>query len=110
MDVVKLSDSFGEYSAYIDGIDTIDGQTLDLIKLAWSLQPEEYTDGDCIEIIENLIENFHHWHKIDAGEGEYVCSDCGQNYLLSKGRILQDSPDHASFVCDICKVGEGENE
>jgi hypothetical protein len=108
MDVVKLSDSFGEYNEHIEGIDTINGQTLDFIKLAWDLRPEEYTDGDCIGIIENLIENYHQWHKIEAGEGEYVCSDCGQNYFLSKGRILQDSPDHASFVCDICKEGEVE--
>jgi hypothetical protein len=70
MDVVKLSDSFGEYSAYIDGIDTIDGQTLDLIKHAWDLIPYEYTDGDCIGIIENLIQNYHQWHKIEAGESE----------------------------------------
>ena len=70
MDVVKLSDSFGEYNEYIDGIDSIDGQTLDLIKQVWELIPYEYTDGDCIEIIENLIKNFHQWHKIDAGESE----------------------------------------
>ena len=70
MDIVKLSDSFAEYNEYIEGIDTIDGQTLDLIKRVWDLRPEQYTDGDCIEIIENIIENFHLWHKIEAGEGE----------------------------------------
>jgi hypothetical protein len=70
MDIVKLSDSFAEYNEQIEGIDTIDGQTLDLIKQAWDLRPEEYTDGDCIQIIENLIENYHQWHKINAGEGE----------------------------------------
>jgi hypothetical protein len=70
MDIIKLSDSFAEYNEHIEGIDTIDGQTLDLIKEAWNLRPEEYTEGDCIQIIENLIENFHQWHKINAGEGE----------------------------------------
>jgi hypothetical protein len=70
MDIVKLSDSFAEYNEHIEGIDTIDGQTLDLIKEAWDLIPRQYTDGDCIQIIENLIENFHQWHKINAGEGE----------------------------------------
>jgi hypothetical protein len=70
MDIVKLSDCFGEYNEHIEGIDTIDGQTLDLIKGVWGLQTFEYTDGDCIQIIENLIENFHQWHKINAGEGE----------------------------------------
>ena len=70
MDIVKLSDSFGEYNEHIEGIDTIDGQTLDFIKLAWDLNPHHYTDGDCIQMIENLIENYHQWHKINAGEGE----------------------------------------
>lgn len=70
MDVVKLADSFGEYNEYIDGIDSIDGQTLDLIMGVSGLKSYEYTDGDCIEIIENLIKNFHQWHKIDAGESE----------------------------------------
>ena len=67
-EVVQLSDSFAAFSDYVEGIDTIDGQTYDLIKQALELESTAYTDGDCIQIIENIIENYHQWHKIDAGE------------------------------------------
>ena len=67
-EVVQLSDSFAAFNDYVEGIDTIDGQTYDLIKQALDLESITYTDGDCIQIIENIIKNFHHWHKIDAGE------------------------------------------
>ena len=66
--LVKLSDSFAEFSDYVEGIDTIDGQTWELISKVAGLSPFEYTDGDCIAIVEQLIENYHQWHKIDAGE------------------------------------------
>ena len=66
--LVKLSDSFAEFSDYVEGIDTIDGQTWELISKVSGLSPFEYTDGDCIAIVEHLIENYHQWHKIDAGE------------------------------------------
>jgi hypothetical protein len=68
--LVKMSDSYAAFDEYVEGIDTIDGQTYDLIKQALSLESTAYTDGDCIQIIENIIENYHQWHKIDAGEEE----------------------------------------
>jgi hypothetical protein len=66
--VIKLSNSFGEFNEYIESIDTIDEQTVWLIQQVFCLEPFEYTNGDCIGIIENLIQNFHTWHKIDAEE------------------------------------------
>jgi hypothetical protein len=66
--LVKLSDSYAAFDEYVEGIDTIDGQTYDLIKQALGLGSVTYTDGDCIQIIENIIQNYHQWHKIDAGE------------------------------------------
>lgn len=66
--LVKLSDSYAAFDEYVEGIDTIDGQTWDLISRVAGLQPFEYTDGDCIAIVEQLIQNYHLWHKIDAGE------------------------------------------
>jgi hypothetical protein len=67
-DVVKLSESFGEFNEYIESIDLIDEQTMTLIGQAMTLSPMEYTNGDCISIVEDLIENYHLWHKLDAGE------------------------------------------
>ncbi len=67
-DVVKLASSFGEFNEYVESIDLIDEQTMTLIGEAMRLSPMEYTNGDCIDIIEDLIENYHLWHKLDAGE------------------------------------------
>jgi DNA-directed RNA polymerase subunit RPC12/RpoP len=44
--------------------------------------------------------------EVQEVEGEYVCSDCGKNYLLNEGQVLQDSTNHASFICDMCKERE----
>ena len=66
--IVELADSFASYSEYVEGIDAIDGHTLELIVRASQLESSAYSDFNCIEIIEKLIENYHIWHKIDAGE------------------------------------------
>jgi hypothetical protein len=63
--VIQLSKSFTEYRAHIESIDTIDEQTMELIQQVYSLSTFEYTNGDCIETIENLIKNFHLWHTLD---------------------------------------------
>jgi len=69
-ELVELSDSFGAYNEYIEGEDTINGQTLDLISRAMTLESSAWCDADCIQIAENIIKNYHLWHKIEAGEGE----------------------------------------
>lgn len=69
-ELVQLSDSFGAYNEYIEGEDTINGQTLDLISKAMTLESSAWSDADCIQIAENIIKNYHLWHKIEAGEGD----------------------------------------
>jgi len=68
--IVELSSSFAYFNEYIEDINTIDGQTFDLIKEALTLESITYTDSNCIDIIEDIIENYHIWHRIDAGESE----------------------------------------
>lgn len=67
-EVVQLSDSFAAYNDYIEGDDTINGQTYGLIAQALRLESSAYSDADCIGIVENIIQNYHLWHKLDAGE------------------------------------------
>jgi len=67
-ELVELSNSFGAYSQYIEGEDTINGQTLDLISRAMALESSVWCDADCIGIAENIIKNYHLWHKVEAGE------------------------------------------
>lgn len=67
-ELVELSDSFGAYSQYIEGEDTINGQTLDLISQVSGLESSAFSDADCIQIAENIIKNYHLWHKVEAGK------------------------------------------
>lgn len=65
-ELVELSDSFAAYNEYIEGDDTINGQTLDLISKVSGLESSAFSDSDCIQIAENIIKNYHLWHKMDA--------------------------------------------
>lgn len=69
-ELVEIAKNFAKFNEHIEGIDTIDGQTYDLIKEALELESTAFTDWDCITIIEEIINNYHIWHKIDKGEGE----------------------------------------
>jgi len=62
-DPVELADDYSSYRAYVEGIDSIDGKTLDLIHAVHDLIPYEYTDGDCLEVIEKLLQHFHRYHR-----------------------------------------------
>jgi hypothetical protein len=33
---------------------------------------------------------------------DFYCAECGISYRLSKKRIIEDKPNHITFVCDIC--------
>ena len=117
-EIDEITNSHEQFKEYVEG-DGDGGQvafTYDLINQVMKLDGEIIADYESIKLIEKIAHLFNHyeasgamkWGYIEAEEREYVCSDCGEKYLLSKGRILQDSPNHASFVCDICKEGEGE--
>ena len=67
---VELSRSYANYSEWIDGIDSIDGQTTDLIHNLWELNTWEYTDGDPLQMIKEILKNYHQWHKQELEEGE----------------------------------------
>jgi len=69
-DFVELSRSYASYSEWIDGIDSIDGQTTDLIQSLWSLNTWEYSDGDLLQMIEEILENYRLWHKHNSEEEE----------------------------------------
>jgi iron-sulfur cluster repair protein YtfE (RIC family) len=67
-ELVQIADDFTSFSKYVDGIDSIDGQTFDLISQALKLESGTFTDSECISIIESIIKNYHEWHRVDAGK------------------------------------------
>jgi hypothetical protein len=67
---VELARSYASYYEWIEGIDSIDGQTTDLIHSVWELSTYEYTDGDLLQMIEEILQNYHQWHKQEWKEEE----------------------------------------
>lgn len=65
-ELVAISENFTSFSKYVDGIDSIDGQTFDLISQALKLESGTFTDSECISIVEDIIKRYHEWHKLDA--------------------------------------------
>jgi hypothetical protein len=65
-EIVAIANDFKEFNAFIEGEDTINGQTLDLLSRAPSLSSIVYTDSDCIEIMESIIKQYHLWHKMSS--------------------------------------------
>jgi hypothetical protein len=67
-ELVAIANDFTAFKAYIEGEDTINGQTFDLLSRAACVESIIYTDSDCIEIMESIIKHYHLWHKMTAEE------------------------------------------
>jgi len=65
-ELVELADSYAAYSDYIEGDDTINGQTLDLVTQLLGVESQAYSDADVLGLVEEVLQNYHQWHKIDA--------------------------------------------
>jgi hypothetical protein len=65
-ELVAISENPKSFNKYVDGIDSVDGQTFDLISQALKLESTTFTDSECISIIEDIIKRYHEWHKMDA--------------------------------------------
>jgi len=67
--LIKLSDSYASYYEHIEGEDTVNGQTLGIIRDLWDLEPSEFADVDILNLIEQVLENYHQYNKQER-EGE----------------------------------------
>jgi len=67
--LIKLSDSYAYYYEHIEGEDTVNGQTLGIIRELWDLEPSEFADVDILNLIEQVLENYHQYNKQER-EGE----------------------------------------
>jgi len=65
--LIKLSDSYAHYYEYIEGEDTVNGQTLGIIRELWDLEPSEFADVDILNLIEQVLENYHQYNKQERG-------------------------------------------
>lgn len=85
-----------------------EGDTLtDLIEWARENMPgATVEEGEGGVIIRTGLESSMggYLHPIEkGGECEYKCRECELTYTLSRDRIKKESPQHDSFVCDLCE-------
>jgi hypothetical protein len=66
-EILSIIDSTQSFNAYIEGLDTINGQSLGLVIDVAGVDGEEWTDEECLETIKEIVDltnaykNTHTW-------------------------------------------------
>lgn len=66
-EILTIIDSTDNFNAYIEGLDTLNGQALDLVIQVAGVDGEDFTDEECLEVIKEIIDltnayrNTHKW-------------------------------------------------
>jgi hypothetical protein len=66
-EILSIIDSTQNFNAYIESIDTLNGQALSLIIDVAGVDGEEWTDEECLETIKEIVDltnaykNTHEW-------------------------------------------------
>ena len=62
-EILEIIDSTASFTAYIEGLDTLNGQSLDLVMQVAGVDGEEWTDEECLEIIKEIIDHTNHYRS-----------------------------------------------
>jgi hypothetical protein len=66
-EILSIIDSTQSFNAFIEGMDTINGQSLGLVIDVAGVDGEEWTDEECLETIKEIVDltnaykNTHTW-------------------------------------------------
>ena len=66
-EILKIIDSTQSFNAFIEGMDTINGQSLGLVIDVAGVDGEEWTDEECLDTIKEIVDltnaykNTHDW-------------------------------------------------
>ena len=66
-EILSIIDSTQNFNAFIEGMDTINGQSLGLVIDVAGVDGEEWTDEECLETIKEIVDmtnaykNTHDW-------------------------------------------------
>ena len=66
-EILSIIDSTQSFNAFIEGMDTINGQSLGLVIDVAGVDGEEWTDEECLETIKEIVDltnaykNTHDW-------------------------------------------------
>ena len=68
-EILTTIDSTNNFNTFIEGIDTLNGQSLGLILNVAGVDGEDWTDEECLETIKKIVDltiayrNTHDWVK-----------------------------------------------
>ena len=66
-EILEVIDSTANFNAFIEGMDTLNGQALGLVLDVAGVDGEEWTDEECLETIKEIVDltnayrNTHEW-------------------------------------------------
>ena len=66
-EILEIVESTASFNAYIEGMDTLNGQSLGLVMEVAGVDGQEWTDEECLEIIKEIVDhtnnyrNTHDW-------------------------------------------------
>ena len=66
-EILSIIDSTQNFNAFIEGMDTINGQSLGLVIDVAGVDGEEWTDEECLDTIKEIVDltnaykNTHEW-------------------------------------------------
>ena len=66
-EILEVIDSTNNFNAFIEGMDTLNGQALGLVLDVAGVDGEEWTDEECLETIKEIVDltnayrNTHEW-------------------------------------------------
>ena len=66
-EILEIIDTTANFNAYIEGLDTLNGQSLDLVMQVAGVDGQEWSDEECLEIIKEIVDhannyrNTHDW-------------------------------------------------
>lgn len=55
-EILGVIDSTANFNAFIDGIDTLNGQALGLVLDVAGVDGEDWTDEECLETIKDIVD------------------------------------------------------
>jgi hypothetical protein len=67
-EILAIIDSTNNFNAFIEGMDTLNGQALSLVIDVAGVDGEEWTDEECLETIKEIVDmtnayrNTHDWN------------------------------------------------
>ena len=62
-EILEIIDSTASFTAYIEGMDTLNGQSLDLVMQVAGVDGEEWTDEECLEIIKEIVDHTNNYRS-----------------------------------------------